>query len=86
VHPRPSTHDIIFGHSLGSPHAPLPEHVTSHAQDIPHFVFLWQLKSPLHATSHRPIGHWMTSPHEYGPLHCTSHELAIPHCTCFAHA
>ncbi len=86
MHPRPSTHDVIIGHSLGAPHDPLPEHVTSHAHDIEHFTFLWHDRSPLQTTSHRPTGHWITSPHEDGPVHCTSHELAVWHCTWCAHA
>ena len=38
VQPRPYTHDNMCGHALGLPHADSPEHITSHAQDIPHFT------------------------------------------------
>lgn len=81
MHPRPSTHDIIIGHSLGDPHAPLPVQVTSHAHDMPHLTFFLQLMSPLQLTSHRPVGHWITSPHALVPVHWTSHEVDIAHCT-----
>lgn len=38
VQPRPNTHDSMCGHTLGLPHDEVPEHITSHAQDIPHFT------------------------------------------------
>ena len=73
--PLPTLHEND-GHSDGSGHELVPEHVTSHehesAQRVRRLHELW----PEHVTSQLPVGHWISSPHAFVPSHWTSHETA----------
>lgn len=75
--PSPSRH-VASGHSLVSPHEPVPVHRTSQAHAPEHLMRFSHELAPLHVTSQSFALQTISSLQESSPAQTTVHALASP--------